>query len=129
MARVTCPPSRCGSAKVQHPETDEDAALGVASCPKPGGSAAEPCAETGADHRVHAVRAEAEEDVDRPQHERLRPDRSVTTLDELRQEGQEEQGDLWVEQADEEGLGEQPLHGPHGWHRDVRWIGVPNGAT
>ena len=56
-----------------------------------------------------AVGAQAEHDVDDAQHQRLRPDRTVVTIDELREEREEEQRHFRVQEADDERLGEQLL--------------------
>ena len=57
------------------------------------------------EHRPRAMYTE-------PEHQRLRPDRPVAALDELREKGEEEEGHLRVEQVDDERFGEHPLLRP-----------------
>ena len=101
-----------GEGEREHAEPDQDAAFGVAGGAYTRRVATETSAEASPEQGVHAVGAQTERDVDQAEDECLRPDRPVLALDELRQERQEEQGDLRVQQADDEPLGEQLLRRP-----------------
>src|SRR5581483_9159704 len=85
-------------------EADEDPAGGVAHG---GAAAAQDAADRPGGERVGAVAEQAEPDPAEPEHERLHPHGPVG-VDELRQEGEEEEGGLRVQDVDHDALAEPP---------------------
>src|SRR5262245_51191876 len=88
-------------------ERDEDAAGDVAPDVPGPAAAADAVGESGRDDGVGAVGERRDHDEDRPEQRGLKRDRAAVRVDELRQEREEEQRGLRVEDVDDRALPEQ----------------------
>src|SRR5205814_5432262 len=91
-------------------ESDEDRPGDVALHLREADAAAEPLTERAGDEGPGAVAEEPEEREEQAERQDLRPGRAARGLDELRQEGEEEERSLGVEHVDDDALAVEPAH-------------------